>query len=92
MMQKGLFNMFFNLFKNKDDNKLNKKRKHKEQIGEKIIISTSYEAQSEKKQREIDATCPECNHYDAWNGGTTNGTYDFYTCRKCKCEWKVKIR
>lgn len=72
-----------------DKNKI-RKMKYKEQIGDKTIIKTSYEVLSEEEQMKIDSTCPECGKYHVFNGGITDGTYNYYTCHYCKCKWKVK--
>lgn len=82
--------MLFGLFnKNKDNNKTNKKRK--EQIGDKIIIKSAYDAMSEEQKKKQDATCPECGRYHSLNSiCRSSDTYNFYKCRHCKCEWKVR--
>ena len=53
------------------------------------IIKTSYDVEREKIKERLDSVCPECHYTDIWNGGITDGEYDYYTCRKCGTEWKV---
>ena len=53
------------------------------------ITKTRFEVEREKIKEELDATCPECGYSDIWNGGITDGEYDYYTCRKCGVEWKI---
>ena len=53
------------------------------------IIKTSYDVEREKIKERLDSECPECGYTDIWNGGITDGKYDYYTCRKCGVEWKV---
>ena len=53
------------------------------------IIKTSYEVEREKIKAKLDATCPECGYNDIWNGMITDGEYDYYTCKKCGCEWRI---
>lgn len=79
----------FNFLNKKDKNKLS--RKNKEQIGDKIITKSSYEAMSEKEQAELDSTCPECGKHHTFSGGfITDGTYNYHTCHYCKCQWKIR--
>ena len=53
------------------------------------IIKTRYDVEREKIKAKLDATCPECGNYDIWNSGLTDGEYDYYTCQKCGCEWRI---
>ena len=53
------------------------------------IIKTRYDVEREKIKERLDSECPECQYNDIWNGGITDGKYDYYTCRKCGVEWKV---
>ena len=53
------------------------------------IIKTRYEVEREKIKAKLDATCPGCGYYDIWNGMITDGEYDYYTCKKCGCEWRI---
>ena len=53
------------------------------------IIKTRYDIEREKIKERLDSECPECHYTDIWNGGITDGEYDYYTCRKCGTEWKV---
>ena len=53
------------------------------------IIKTRYEVEREKIKAKLDSECPECHYNDIWNGGVTDGEYDYYTCRKCGCEWRI---
>ena len=53
------------------------------------IIKTRYDVEREKIKERLDSECPECGFSDIWNGGITDGEYDYYTCRKCGVEWKV---
>ena len=53
------------------------------------IIKTSYDVEREKIKERLDSECPECGYVDIWNGGITDGKYDYYTCRKCGTEWKI---
>ena len=53
------------------------------------IIKTRYEVEREKIKAKLDSECPECGYNDIWNGMITDGEYDYYTCRKCGCEWRI---
>ena len=53
------------------------------------ITKTRYDVEREKIKERLDSECPECHYTDIWNGGITDGEYDYYTCRKCGTEWKV---
>ena len=53
------------------------------------ITKTRYDVEREKIKERLDSECPECHYTDIWNGGITDGKYDYYTCRKCGVEWKV---
>ena len=53
------------------------------------IIKTRYDIEREKIKEKLDSECPECGYTDIWNGGITDGEYDYYTCRRCGTEWKV---
>ena len=53
------------------------------------IIKTRYDVEREKIKERLDSECPECHYSDIWNGGLTDGEYDYYTCRKCGVEWKI---
>ena len=53
------------------------------------ITKTRYDVEREKIKERLDSECPECGYTDIWNGGITDGEYDYYTCRKCGVEWKV---
>ena len=53
------------------------------------IIKTRYDVEREKIKAKLDATCPECHYTSIWNGGLTDGEYDYYTCQKCGCEWRI---
>ena len=53
------------------------------------IIKTRYDVEREKIKAKLDATCPECGFSSIWNGGLTDDEYDYYTCQKCGCEWRI---
>ena len=53
------------------------------------ITKTRYDVEREKIKERLDSECPECHYTDIWNGGITDGKYDYYTCRKCGVEWKI---
>ena len=53
------------------------------------IIKTKYDVEREKIKEKLDATCPECGNYDTWNSGLTDGEYNYYTCEKCGCKWRI---
>ena len=53
------------------------------------IIKTRYDVEREKIKERLNSECPECGYTDIWNGGITDGEYDYYTCKKCGTEWKV---
>ena len=53
------------------------------------ITKTRFEVEREKIKEELDATCPECGYSDIWNGMITDGEYNYYTCEKCGCKWKI---
>ena len=53
------------------------------------ITKTRFDVEREKIKERLDSECPECHYTDIWNGGITDGEYDYYTCRKCGVEWKV---
>ena len=53
------------------------------------ITKTRYDVERERIKAKLDATCPECGNYDIWNGGLTDGEYDYYTCIKCGTEWRI---
>ena len=53
------------------------------------IIKTRYDVEREKIKAKLDATCPECGYYDIWNGMFSDAEYDYYTCQKCGCEWRI---
>ena len=53
------------------------------------IIKTRYDVEREKIKEKLDATCPECGYSDIWNGMITDGEYDYYTCKKCGCKWRI---
>ena len=53
------------------------------------IIKTRYEVEREKIKEKLDSECPECGYTDIWNGMITDGEYDYYTCQKCGCEWRI---
>ena len=53
------------------------------------ITKTRYDVEREKIKERLDSECPECHYTDIWNGGITDGEYDYYTCRKCGTEWTV---
>ena len=53
------------------------------------ITKTRYEVEREKIKEKLDATCPECGNYDTWNSGLTDGEYNYYTCEKCGCKWRI---
>ena len=53
------------------------------------ITKTRYDVEREKIKAKLDATCPECEFYDIWNGMITDDEYDYYTCQKCGCEWRI---
>ena len=53
------------------------------------ITKTRFDVEREKIKERLDSECPECHYTDIWNGGITDGKYDYYTCRKCGTEWKV---
>ena len=53
------------------------------------IIKTSYEVEREKIKERLNSECPECHYTSIWNGMITDGEYDYYTCGKCGCEWRI---
>ena len=53
------------------------------------IIKTRYDVEREKIKDKLDATCPECGFSSIWNGGLTDEEYDYYSCQKCGCEWRI---
>ena len=53
------------------------------------IIKTRFDVERERIKERLDSECPECGYSNIWNGGITDGKYDYYTCRKCGTEWKV---
>ena len=53
------------------------------------IIKTRFEVEREKIKAKLDSECPECGYNDIWNGGLTDGEYDYYTCRKCGTKWRI---
>ena len=53
------------------------------------ITKTRFDVERERIKERLDSECPECHYTDIWNGGITDGEYDYYTCRKCGTEWKV---
>ena len=53
------------------------------------IIKTRYDVEREKIKARLDNECPECGFSSIWNGGLTDGEYDYYTCQKCGCEWRI---
>ena len=53
------------------------------------ITKTRFDVERERIKERLDSECPECHYTDIWNGGITDGKYDYYTCRKCGVEWKV---
>ena len=53
------------------------------------ITKTRYDVEREKIKEKLDSECPECHYTDIWNGGITDGKYDYYTCRKCGCKWRI---
>ena len=53
------------------------------------IIKTRYDVEREKIKARLDSECPECGFSSIWNGGITDDEYDYYTCQKCGCEWRI---
>ena len=53
------------------------------------ITKTRFDVEREKIKERLDSECPECGYADIWNGGLTDGEYDYYTCKKCGTEWKI---
>ena len=53
------------------------------------IIKTRYDVEREKIKERLDSECPECHYSNIWNGGITDGEYDYYTCKKCGTEWRI---
>ena len=53
------------------------------------IIKTKYDVEREKIKERLDSECPECHYTDIWNGGLTDGEYNYYTCKRCGTKWKV---
>ena len=53
------------------------------------IIKTRYDVEREKTKAKLDATCPECHYTSIWNGGSTDGEYDYYTCKRCGTKWRI---
>ena len=44
----------------------------------------------EKKiKAKLDSECPECHYNDIWNSMFSDEEYDYYTCQKCGCEWRI---
>lgn len=61
------------------------------------IIKTSKEAIFEEEEAEKleikKKTCPECGHYNVWNGITESysprkGYTEYFKCKKCHCQWE----
>ena len=53
------------------------------------ITKTRYEVEWEKIKAKLDSECPECGYNDIWNGMLTDKEYDYYTCKRCGCEWRI---
>ena len=53
------------------------------------IIKTRYDVEREKIKARLDNECPECGFSSIWNGMITDDEYDYYTCQKCGCEWRI---
>ena len=53
------------------------------------IIKTHYDVEREKIKERLDSECPECHYTDIWNSELTDGEYDYYTCEKCGCKWRI---
>ena len=53
------------------------------------ITKTRYDVERERIKEKLDSECPECGYSDIWNGGITDGKYDYYTCEKCGCKWRI---
>ena len=53
------------------------------------IIKTSYDVERERIKKRLDSECPECHYTDVWNGMFSDGKYNYYTCGKCGCEWRI---
>lgn len=77
------------------------KKSNKSSKGEKVITKTAKQAKIEKQiQKELDkekGTCPECGHYDVWNGMTESyiplkGQCEYFECKKCSCQWEYLSR
>ena len=53
------------------------------------IIKTRYDVEREKIKERLNSECPECGFSSIWNGMITDDEYDYYTCQKCGCEWRI---
>ena len=53
------------------------------------ITKTRFDVEREKIKERLDSECPECHYTDTWNSGLTDGEYDYYTCEKCGCKWRI---
>ena len=53
------------------------------------ITKTRFEVERERIKERLDSICPQCGYTDIWNGMITDGEYDYYTCQKCGCKWRI---
>ena len=53
------------------------------------ITKTRFDVEREKIKERQDSECSECHYTDTWNSGLTDGEYNYYTCEKCGCKWRI---
>ena len=68
--------------------------------GKKEITKYPWEIEMEEQQAIDDCTCPVCGYYSSLNGGLYKTVwgffhdkeYELYECKKCGCQWEIRIR
>ena len=66
----------------------------------KEITKHPWEIEMEEQQAIDDCTCPICGYYSSLNGGLYKTVwgffhdkeYELYECKKCGCQWEIRIR
>ena len=66
----------------------------------KEITKHPWEIEMEEQQAIDDCTCPVCGYYSPLNGGLYKTVwgffhdkeYELYECKKCGCQWEIRIR
>lgn len=66
----------------------------------KEITKHPWEIEMEEQQAIDDCTCPVCGYYSSLNGGLYKTVwgffhdkeYELYECKKCSCQWEIRIR